>query len=83
MILNSTNQYLLKIQVTMIPNFTNKEELSGSMLIRGKSVEERQQQLLGGMDKRPWMITRMIYVMPYMAWLEKKMNQLWQRFGVP
>ena len=53
MILNSTNQYLLKIQVTMIPNSTNKEQLSGSMLIRAKSVEERQQKLLGGMDKRP------------------------------
>ena len=53
------------------------------MLVRVKSVEERQQQLLGGMDKRPWMITRMIYVMPYMVWLEKKMNQLWQRYGVP
>ena len=53
MILNSTYQYLLKIQVTMIPNSTSKEQLSGSMLVRVKSVEERQQQLLGGMDKRP------------------------------
>ena len=55
MIFNTTNQYLLKIQVhvTMIPNFTNKEQLSGSMLVRGKSMEARQQQLLGGMGKRP------------------------------
>ena len=55
MIFNTTNQYLLKIQVhvTMIPNFTNKEQLSGSMLERGKSMEARQQQLLGGMGKRP------------------------------
>ena len=55
MIFNTTNQYLLKIQVhvTMITNFTNKEQLSGSMLVRGKSMEARQQQLLGGMGKRP------------------------------
>ena len=37
----------------MIPNFKNKDQLSGSMLERGKSMEARQQQHLGGMGKRP------------------------------
>ena len=40
MILNSTNQYLLKIQVTVIPNFKNKEQLSAMLNARkGKSME--------------------------------------------
>ena len=40
MILNSTNQYLLKIQVTVIPNFKNKEQLSAMLTARkGKSME--------------------------------------------
>ena len=30
----------------MIPNSTNKDQLSGSMLVRGKSMEARQQQLM-------------------------------------
>ena len=46
MIFNTTNQYQLKIRVTMIPNSTNKDQLSGSMLVRGKSMEARQQQLM-------------------------------------
>ena len=38
MILNSTNQYLLKI--IMIPNFKNKEQLSAMLNARkGKSME--------------------------------------------
>ena len=32
---NSINPYLLKTQVTVIPNFKNKEQLGGSMLVRG------------------------------------------------
>ena len=54
MILNSTNQYLLKIQVTVIPNFKNKEQLSGSMLVRGNQWRQLwHQQLFDGVGQRP------------------------------
>ena len=77
MIFNTTNQYLVKIQVhvTMIPNFTNKEQLTGSMLVRGKSMEARQQQLMNDywndLSNDLHGVTK-----------ELEMNQIWQCYGV-
>ena len=77
MIFNTTNQYLVKIQVhvTMIPNFTNKEQLSGSMLVRGKSMEARQQQRMNDywndLSNDLHGVTK-----------ELEMNQIWQCYGV-
>ena len=51
MILNATNQYLPKLQVLVIPNFTNKELLSGLLLVRGKSMESNLAMLWGSINK--------------------------------
>ena len=75
MIFNTTNQYQLKIRVTMIPNSTNKDQLSGSMLVRGKSMEARQQQLMNDywndLSNDLHGVTK-----------ELEMNQIWQCYGV-
>ena len=49
MVFNSTNPYLLKTQVTVIPNFKNKEEPRGSMLVRGNQWKQLAE------TPQPWM----------------------------
>jgi len=54
MIFNSTNPYLLKTQVTVIPDFKNKEQLGGSMVLRGNQWKQLAATPLGwNKGKRP------------------------------
>ena len=46
---NSMNPYLLKTQVTVIPNFKNKEKLGGSTLVRGNQWKQLTE------TPQPWM----------------------------
>ena len=43
------NPYLLKTQVTVIPNFKNKEQLGGSMVVRGNQWKQLTE------TPQPWM----------------------------
>ena len=51
MVFNSTNPYLLKTQVTVIPDFKNKEQLGGSMLVRGNQWKQLTSALDGTWEK--------------------------------
>ena len=46
---NSMNPYLLKTQVTVIPNLKNKEKLGGSTLVRGNQWKQLTE------TPQPWM----------------------------